>query len=184
VPIVVVALLVLAAFVTALLVFASPSKRLLPSSATNTTGPPSGRPAVAQVATFDPEADGRENDQQLPRLVDGNAGTTWSSDRYNLRPAFGNLKKGVGVVLTLERTTRLGRLQVRSSSKAWAAQVYVAGEAAPTLAAWGQPVAKASGVQGDLVLDLGGKSGRAVLIWFTDPGRTGQIVVGELELTQ
>ena len=181
VPIVLVGCLVLAALATALLVVALPSERPSSSSA-STTAAPSGRPIVAGVRSFDPEADGRENDAQLSRLVDGNPATTWSSDRYNLRPVFGNLKKGVGVVAVLDRPAKLGRLTVRSPSKAWAAQVYVAAAPATTLAAWGQPVERASDVQGDLEVDLEGKSAGAVLVWFTDPGRTGQVVVGELEL--
>ena len=54
--------------------------------------------------------------------------------------------------------------------------------APPTLPGWGQPVATARAVQGDLDVDLDGKRGGAVLVWFTDPGRTGQVVVGEIEL--
>ncbi len=187
VPLVVVGGLVLAALATALFVVALPGDR---PSASGPGGSPTsaaagraaGRPVVASVASFDPEADKRENDAQLPRLTDGNPSTTWSSDRYNLRPVFGNLKKGVGVVVVLERPARLGRLRVASPSTAWAAQVYVAGGPSATLAGWGQPVGRGSNVQGDLDVDLGGRSGRAVLLWFTDPGRTGQVVVNELEL--
>ena len=172
------------ALVTALVVVTLPGDRRSPPSAAAraTTSAATTRPVVDGVRAFDPEADGRENDSQLPRLVDGNPTTTWSSEDYNLRPVFGNLKKGVGVVLELDRPVRLERLRVRTSSRAWAAQVYVAAQPASTLAGWGQPVARASAVQGDLELDLDGKSGGAVLVWFTDPGRTGQVVVGELEL--
>ena len=182
VPFVVVGCLVLAALATALLVVVLPPGAGTPTTARSPTSGASGRPTVAGVRPFDPEADGRENNGQLASLVDGNPATTWSSDRYNLRPVFGNLKKGVGVVLALDRPVRLGSLRVRSPSKAWAAQVYVAAAPAGTLAAWGQPVARASGVQGDLEVDLDGKSGGAVLVWFTNPGSTGQVVVGEVEL--
>jgi putative peptidoglycan lipid II flippase len=179
---VVVAGLVLAALVTALLVVARQPKRPVAGTGAGTTVP-AGSPVVADVSSFDPEADGKENDAQLARLTDGNPATTWSSDRYNLRPAFGNLKKGLGVVVTLSRPAALGRLRVRSATRGWAAQVYVARQPAATLPAWGQPVAKATAIQGDLDVALNGRSGGAVLVWFTDPGRTGQIVVGELELT-
>ena len=182
VPLVVVACLVLAALATALAVVALPRDRPTASRSPGTTGAAAGRPTVASVTAFDPEADGRENNAQLPRLVDGNPATTWSTDRYNLRPVFGNLKKGVGFVLVLDQRARLDQLRVRSASTGWAAQVYLAGAPAPTLAGWGQPVARASGVQGDLEVDLDGGSGGAVLVWFTDPGRTGQVVVAEVEL--
>ncbi len=182
-PIVVVGCLVVAALATALIVLAVPTT--LPSGSggrtTSSAGP--GPPTVAAVRSFDPPpGDGRENDGELGRLTDRNPSTTWSTDRYRQPPVFGNLKKGVGLVVTLRQPARLGTLRVRSASRAWAAQVYVAGAPSPTLSGWGQPVAKASGVDGDLELDLDAKSGGAVLVWFTDPGRTGQVVVGELEL--
>ena len=182
-PLVVVGCLVVAALATALIVLAVPSTRPSVVGGGPTTSAPAGPPAIADVRSFDPApGDGRENDDQLRRLTDGNPATTWSSARYNQPPVFGNLKKGVGVVVTLVQPARLGTLRVRSGTRAWAAQVYVAASPAPSLSGWGQPVAKASGVDGDLELDLEAKSGGAILLWFTDPGRTGQIAVGELEL--
>jgi len=178
----VVGVLVVAALATALLVVARPSRPRPAPGAPNAGSTPAGRAAISGVQVFDPEADGRENNAQLPRLIDANPATTWSSETYTPRPAFGNLKTGLGLVIDLDRPARLGRLGVRSPSKAWAVAVYVADGPASTLAGWGQPVTRASGVQGDLAVDLEGKRGGAVLVWFTDPGRTGQIVVGELEL--
>ena len=182
-PIVVVGCLVVAALATALIVLAVPTTR--PGGRGGSADPsvPAGPPAVAAVRSFDPApGDGRENDDELGRLTDRNPSTSWSSDRYRQPPVFGNLKKGLGLVVTLRQPARLGTLQVRSTSRGWAAQVYVAATPAPTLSGWGQPVARASGIDGDLEVDLKAKSGGAVLVWFTDPGRTGQIVVGELEL--
>ena len=179
-PIVVVLCLVLAALATALIVLVGPASR---SSKGGTGSVGSGPPVVAAVRSFDPPpGDARENDDELRRLTDGNPATTWSSDRYRQPPVFGNLKKGVGFVLTLRQPMRLGTLRVRSASRAWTAQVYVAGTPAPALSGWGQPVARAGGVDGDVELDLNGKSGGAVLVWFTDPGPSGQVVIGEVEL--
>ncbi len=182
VPLAVVGFLVLAALVTALVVVSVQPERPTAGGPSPRSPAAPGRATVADVRSFDPEADRKENDGQLPRLVDGDPATTWSSDRYNLRPVFGNLKDGVGVILVLDRSARLEQMRVRSPSRAWAAQLYVADEPAATLPGWGQPVASASAVQGDLEVDLDGTSGGAVLVWFTDPGRTGQVVVGELEL--
>jgi len=182
-PLVLVGGLVAVALATALFVVAVPTSRPQ-GGGPRPTGPATpGPPIITGVRSFDPApGDGRENDAELRRLTDGNPATTWSSDRYRQPPVFGNLKKGVGVVVTLRQPARLGKFRVRSASKAWAAQAYVAASPAAALSGWGQPVAKASGVEGDLELDLEGKSGGAVLLWFTDPGRTGQVVVGELEL--
>ena len=183
-PLVVVGCLVVAALATALVVLAVPTTRPRATGARPpSTTAAAGVPAVAGLRSFDPApGDGRENDGELPRLTDGNPATTWSSSRYRQPPVFGNLKKGVGVVVTLRQPARLGTLRLRSSSRAWAAQVHVAATPATTLGGWGQPVARASGVDGDLELDLEGRAGAAILVWFTDPGRTGQITVGELEL--
>ncbi|MEJ7765697.1 MAG: protein kinase [Acidimicrobiales bacterium] len=182
VPLVLVGCLVLVALFTALVVVAAPGSG--PKVSRGPTGPAAaGSPTITGVRSFDPApGDGRENDGDLRRLTDGNPSTTWSSDRYRQPPVFGNLKKGVGVVLALREPATLGKLRVSSTSRAWAAQVYVAAAPATALSGWGQPVTKASGIEGDLELDLEGKVGGAVLLWFTDPGRTGQLVVGELAL--
>ncbi len=184
VPLIVVGVLVAAALATALAVVALPGGPR-PGALRPTVGPAAtGPPVIAAVRSFDPApGDGQENESQLPRLIDSDPATTWSSDRYRQPPVFGNLKKGVGVVVTLRQPTRIGRLRVRSASQAWAAQVYLGAAPAPTLSAWGQPVARASGVDGDLDVSLNGQSAGALLLWFTDPGRTGQVVIGELELS-
>ncbi|MEO5680152.1 MAG: hypothetical protein ABIS47_10835, partial [Acidimicrobiales bacterium] len=182
-PVVVVAALVVAALLTALAVVTLPTSRPPPAADPPTSSVADAAPAITSVRSFDPApGDGKENDGQLSRLNDGDATTTWASDRYNQPPVFGNLKKGLGVVVVLRQPARLGLMRVRSATHAWAAQVYVADSPAPTLSGWGQPVARESGVEGGLEVDLGGRSGGAVLLWFTDPGRTGQVVIGELEL--
>jgi len=182
-PLVIVGGLVVAALVTALAVVALPgAKRQGPVD--QPSGPAAaGGPSILAVRSFDPApGDGRENDDQLRRLTDNDPATTWSTDRYRQPPVFGNLKKGVGVVLTLREPARIGTLRVTSTSQAWSAQVYVASAPAAVLSEWGQPVGRAAGVDGDLEVDLDGRSGGAVLLWFTDPGRTGQVVAGEIEL--
>jgi len=185
-PLVVVGGLVLAALATALAVVVLPGSASKPPASTDgrqgTVA--AGAPAIAAVRSFDPApGDGRENDAQLGRLTDGDPATTWSSDRYRQPPVFGNLKKGVGIMLVLQQPVKIGSMRVRSPSSAWAAQVYVAASPAAALSDWGEPAGRAAGVDGDLEVDLDGKSGGAVLLWFTDPGRTGQVVVGEIELT-
>ncbi len=184
-PLVVVGALVVAALATALAVVVLPgSTSPPPTSSDGRRGTvAAGAPAIAGVRSFDPApGDGRENDDQLGRLTDGDPATTWSSDRYRQPPVFGNLKKGVGIVLALQKPVKIGAMRVRSPSSAWSAQVYVASGPASTLSDWGEPAARAAGIEGDLEVDLDGKSGGAVLLWFTDPGRTGQVVASEIEL--
>jgi serine/threonine-protein kinase len=145
-----------------------------------------GELAVAGVEAFDPQGDGGENDGSLDDLIDGDAETSWTTERYNT-PDLGGLKDGVGVVLDLEAAGPLARLEVDSPSSGWAAAVYVADQAAPTLAGWGEVRAEGSGIDGDAVFDLAGATGRHVLLWFTNmgDGRVGpsyRVQVDELRL--
>ena len=131
------------------------------------------RPAtipIRQVSSFDPGGRGTpgENDDLLPHLIDGNTSTAWVTDSYDQRD-FG-FKPGVGVVLTLDRSTTLDQLEVTSPTHDWAASVYLADAPGSTLADWGAPVAQQTGINGDLTVDLQGHQGRDVLIWITDLG--------------
>ncbi|MBA3303027.1 MAG: serine/threonine protein kinase, partial [Acidimicrobiia bacterium] len=83
--------------------------------APDTTTPPEevgGAPTVAPPATsFDPPpGGGEENDGRLDALTDGDPATSWESEGYRSR-AFGSLKQGVGVVLTLAEPSRIEALE-------------------------------------------------------------------------
>lgn len=65
-------------------------------------------PGVAYVPVgardFDPRADGgddRENPDQAPLAVDGNAATAWTTERYGRSSDFNGRKPGVGVIVDL-----------------------------------------------------------------------------------
>ena len=77
---------------------------------------------VAGAHSFDPEGDGGsgENDELAAAAVDGQATTSWRTETYDSR-AFGNLKKGVGLVLDLGSPTALKRIAVTSPTTGWAA---------------------------------------------------------------
>jgi eukaryotic-like serine/threonine-protein kinase len=153
--------------------------RLFGDSPSPTSSAPAASAQTSQLLTavadgsFDPEGSGTpgENDAQLPLAVDGNAATSWSTESYADRH-FGNLKKGVGIWLTLAQATKLAQLAVTSPTQGWAASVYVSDAAAvpTTLGGWGSPVAHGSGIAGDATFDLRGRTGRHVLLWITDLG--------------
>ncbi|HEV2768389.1 MAG TPA: protein kinase [Acidimicrobiales bacterium] len=135
---------------------------------------PGGSPAeplpIAAASSFDPQGDdGRESDSELPLLVDPDPASAWTTVRYNSRD-LGGLKEGVGVILELQAPSELASLAVDSPTRDWAAEVYVADEAAPDLSGWGPPVASAQNIDGDARFDLDGRRGRAVLVWITDLG--------------
>ncbi|MGH9178024.1 MAG: protein kinase domain-containing protein [Acidimicrobiales bacterium] len=135
---------------------------------------------IAAVRSFDPLGrDGEENEARARLAADGDPTTMWATDRYKTR-AFGGLKPGVGLVLELEEAADLDRLQVRSGTSGWAADIYVAAGPARQLAGWGQPVASRTGISGDAAFDLGGRRGGAVLLWITDPGTAHKAEIAEV----
>lgn len=137
-------------------------------------------PGVAGAVAFDPEGDGTENDGDARLAVDGDPSTAWRTERYDTRD-FGNLKDGVGIAVTLDRTTPLQALRVRTPSTGWSARVYVADDVGGSLSAWGDPVASATGLGDSATFDLTGATGRAVLLWITDLGPgPGRVEIAEL----
>ena len=145
-------------------------------------------PTIAgPVTSFDPPpGGGAEGDSRLPALTDGDPTTSWESEGYSSR-AFGGLKEGVGVVVTLAERSRVEALEVDAATVGWAASVHVADEVPGDLAGWGEPVATAQDVDGGTSFDLGGAEGRHVLLWFSDlgdgsVGRGFRMQVAELRL--
>ncbi|MFN3218111.1 MAG: protein kinase domain-containing protein [Acidimicrobiales bacterium] len=125
--------------------------------------------SIVSVADFDPEGDGREHPDRTPRAADGAPGTFWHSERYDSRQ-FGNLKSGVGLVVALDGTRPVNRLEVVSPTRGWAGRVFVSDGAAAELGGWGQPVDGRVGVDGTVRFDLRGVVGSHLLVWFTDLG--------------
>ena len=145
---------------------------------------------VGAVESFDPLGDGRENDQKLPNLVDGDRSTTWTTEGYGSR-SFSGKKPGVGVILRVDGTTRVDHLRVVSPSRGWTARVYAGDTVGPTLDDWGNPVAEIGPVTADVTTATlrrgqngASNSARYVLLWITDLGpRTAdlaRVVIAEI----
>ena len=148
------------------------------------TGSPTAQPVrIASVQSFDPQgSDGDENGHLARFAVDGKQTSLWRTDQYT-GPSFGRLKSGVGLVLQLGEPTRLAELKAFSPVEGWAASVYVADAAGAELSEWGQPVAQQQSIQGDVTFDLRDTTGRAVLLWITDPGPSHRAEITELALS-
>ena len=142
-----------------------------PDSAAPVEGGGGGEPTVVPpAASFDPPpGGGDENDGRLDALTDGDTATSWESEGYKTR-AFGGLKQGVGVVLTLAEPSAVEALEVDSATVGWSGSIYVADEVPSDLSGWGEPVATAEGVDGGTTFDLGGAEVRHILLWVTDLG--------------
>jgi eukaryotic-like serine/threonine-protein kinase len=140
--------------------------------------------AIRSVRSFDPEgSDRRENDDRAPLVIDGDATTTWATDKYRTAQ-FGQLKEGVGLVLELPEETTLAKLALTTPTTGWHAQVHVSGRAGERLTDWGAPAARVEGVQGNASFDLGGARGRFVLLWITRLDSDGRVDVAEVALAK
>lgn len=138
--------------------------------------------APAGIESFDPDGDGAENPGQVAGAVDGDPSTAWTTDRYNSR-RFGNLKPGLGLVLTLPGARVMHSMEIDTAEGGWTAQIYGASSAAASLPGWGEPIAGVAEAGASESFDLQGRTVGAVLIWFTDLGsRTDRLAVSEIRL--
>jgi eukaryotic-like serine/threonine-protein kinase len=68
------------------------------------------------VTSYDPPpGDGSEHNDQVAFATDGNPSTSWETDHYN-NASFGNLKRGVGLVLDAGSPTKLSKLIVQTTT--------------------------------------------------------------------
>ncbi len=140
---------------------------------------------IAHTLDFDPEGDGAEHHDEAAagNAIDGDNATVWSTESYG-NPQWGGLKQGVGLVLELEQSSELKRLEIETPSVGWQAKVYVANAPADQIDGWGDPVATVdAGTDGTTKIDLDTRAG-AVLLWFTRAGDDNEVVVREAHLTR
>jgi serine/threonine-protein kinase len=139
------------------------------------------KPVTTIAATsFDPPpGDGSENNGDAAKAIDHDPSTFWQTEGYDSRDI--RVKPGVGLYVTLDHQAPLKTLTVESPSNDWSADIYVADVPKDDLAGWGAPVASQSGIpSGTATFDLGGHTGGAVLIWFTNLGDDGPRFHGKL----
>jgi hypothetical protein len=67
--------------------------------------------AILSATGFDPQGDQSEKNTQAARIYDGNPATSWTSELY-ATAQFGNLKKGVGVLLDLGQPTSVHEVTI------------------------------------------------------------------------
>jgi len=144
-------------------------------------GPPL---TIEEVASFDPPPGSRdEHDDEVPFVTDGDPATAWRTETYATN-RFGGLKAGVGVVLRFSAPGKVDEVRLTTTTRGWAARVYVADGPKATLAEWGDAVQSKTGINaGTTTFSLGGRQGAAVLVWITDLGPARQVAIGELEVT-
>ena len=117
-------------------------------------------PKALPASSFDPEGDNEENNHTTGFVADGDPGTAWKTSRYDEN--FPRLKRGVGVYVDLGRNQKVRTVKV-AATPGYVAEVFVADRPGTDLAGWG----KAQAAPGSGTFNLGGVTGRYVLLWFT-----------------
>ena len=122
-----------------------------------------------RAASFELDGDG-EHDSALPLLLDDDPASSWSTETYGSR-SFNGRKSGVGVYLVLPDAAEVRRLTIDTTSRGWAAKVYVSDRLASDLDGWGESVGEVvNSAVGQTSVNLKTSRGRYVLLWITDLG--------------
>jgi eukaryotic-like serine/threonine-protein kinase len=130
---------------------------------------------IVGVQDFDPQGDGSEHPQETGLAIDGQRGTSWSTDHYNSAD-FGGLKDGLGLWLDLGSNARVERVQVKGSIEGWTFEI----KAGSPSQATAEPVTAtdgsrtfAMGSNGTVVVNLNPIRTSGLLIWITRLGADG-----------
>lgn len=121
--------------------------------------------AILSATGFDPEGDRKERNSQAAKVYDGDLATSWTSEGYGTVD-FGNLKKGVGVVLDLGQPTAVHQVTIDLGSGPVDLTVYAAPD--PSLDG-ATVIGSAKDASGRIQLkpDTTKPPGQYLIVWFT-----------------
>ncbi len=127
--------------------------------------------AILSATGFDPEGDQTESNSYAPRVYDGNLATSWTSELY-ATAQFGNLKKGVGVLLDLGQPTSVHQVAIDLGNGPVDLTVYAATSASLQGAT---VIGTASGASGHIEIKAASAMPEAqyVIVWFTTLAQDG-----------
>jgi serine/threonine-protein kinase len=147
----------------------------------NDDGGGGGNGPVRLVASnaYDPEGDGQENDAEVVNATDGNPGTAWHTEHYK-SVSFGNLKKGVGLVLDAGSPVRPRSLTVVTDTPGFTADI----KAGPSSSCCFDTVSQSQAVNGRTTFQLSvDPARRYFLVWITQlPPGTLRAAVSEVSI--
>ena len=140
-----------------------------PAPQSGATG--AGPIAILSATGFDPQGDQRENNSQAARVYDGDPATTWTSELY-ATPHFGNLKKGVGLLLDLGQPTSVHKVTIDLASGPVDLTVYAATSPSIQGAA---VIGTASAASGRIQLKASTvmPESQFIIVWFTSLAQDG-----------
>ncbi len=114
---------------------------------------------------FDPSGDGEEHQEIASHAIDGKPSSEWHTDSYN-SAEFGNLKKGVGLLLDMGKKVQVADVVVSLRDTKGSSLELKVGDSAKLSSL--KTVASKSGATGSVTLTPDkSPTGRYVLIWFT-----------------
>lgn len=162
----------------------APAVKVPASPAPQGSATPGGSIAILSATGFDPQGDGGESNSEAPRVYDGNPGTTWSTELY-ATARFGNLKKGVGLLVDLGRPTTVNQVTINLANGPVDLTVYAA--SGPSLAV-ATVIGSASAATGQVQVKAATTmpASQYVIVWFDSlaplDGRFGA-AISEIALT-
>ncbi|MGH3447453.1 MAG: protein kinase family protein, partial [Nocardioidaceae bacterium] len=131
--------------------------------------------SIRSATDFDPSSDGgngHEHPEEVKLAIDGDRSTSWETMAYYGDPELGGLKSGVGLVLDLGKTQKVGRVSLDLVGKPTSVQLRAApasATSAPTSSASDYTMLgshKAAGSNATFTLDKPART-RYLLVWFT-----------------
>jgi eukaryotic-like serine/threonine-protein kinase len=153
-----------------------------------------GKIQVSGASAYDPEGDGKEGDETVSDVFDGNPTTTfWESEHYDSETFAGTKTgpdPGMGIYVETSSPSRAKKMIVRTPTPGWDAEVFAVPSGPPeALGGWGEPVGEAVGASSIEEIDLGlDKPSRYYLLWFNklsearDQEGRYQVEISNLEL--
>ncbi len=153
-----------------------------PTSAPPTNSPSSSSaPAAAASVVLTPVSansfdalgndGGNEDGSGAKYAIGNNPGLFWHTEYYFTYPAFGNLKKGTGLILDMGKQVRLSQVVVRFGASCCAdVEIEIGNNNNPVPSALSTftRVASSTTAHGSTTFDVSSKAtGRYVLIWIT-----------------
>ncbi|MFN8222946.1 MAG: hypothetical protein U0R50_06795 [Gaiellales bacterium] len=119
---------------------------------------PPARIRVTAVGALDPEGDNRENDELAVLAVDGDASTSWRTERYT---SF--FKTGVGLVLDAGRVVSMKRVKLTTDTPGFTAEL----RGGATRDGPFRRLAAARVVQESTTVPLRDQRARFLVVWVT-----------------
>lgn len=139
------------------------------SNPENNDPPPVEKSKPVPIVTaqdYDPLGDGSEKPQSIGNVYDDDPSSYWHTDWY-ASADFGRLKEGVGVVLDLGKTQRVGKVDVSFLGGATSVELRTTdGSTVPTRPTGFNKVAQGSGTQVSLKPSKPVQA-RYLLVWLT-----------------